>query len=72
MDYNYGAQLYSRVKETFKLVTLSTLIVCVIATAMFESVHLIFVRMFGNDGGELYTAFATGCLRIYLSLVIFT
>lgn len=33
---------------------------------------LVFVRMFGSDGGELYTAFATGCLRIYLSLVIFT
>ena len=72
MGYNYGAQLYSRVKETFKLVVLSTLTVCVIATAMFESVPLIFVRMFGSDGGELYTAFATGCLRIYLSLVIFT
>ena len=28
--------------------------------------------MFGSDGGELYTAFAIGCLRIYLSLVIFT
>ena len=72
MGYNYGAQLYSRVKETFKLVVLSTLTVCVAATVLFESVPLVFVRMFGNDGGELYTAFAIGCLRIYLSLVIFT
>lgn len=72
MGYNYGARLYSRVKETFKLVVLSTLTVCVIATVLFESVPLVFVRMFGTDGGELYTAFATGCLRIYLSLVIFT
>jgi len=72
MGYNYGAKLYSRVKETFRLVVLSTLTVCVIATVLFESVPLAFVRMFGTDGGELYTGFAIGCLRIYLSLVIFT
>ena len=72
MGYNYGARLYSRVKETFKLVVLSTLTVCVVATVLFESVPLVFVRMFGSDGGELYTNFAIGCLRIYLSLVIFT
>ena len=72
MGYNYGAKLYSRVKETFRLVALSTLTVCVIATILFESVPLVFVRMFGTDGGELYTSFAIGCLRIYLSLVIFT
>lgn len=72
MGYNYGAKLYSRVKECFKLVVYSTLTVTVIATALFESVPLVFVRMFGSDGGELYTDFATGCLRIYLSLVIFT
>lgn len=72
MGYNYGARLYSRVKEAFKLVVLSTLTVCVIATVLFESVPLVFVRMFGTDGGELYASFATGCLRIYLSLVVFT
>ena len=72
MGYNYGARLYSRVKETFKLVVLSTLTVCVIATVLFESVPLVFVRMFGTDGGELYTNFAIGCLRIYLSLIIVT
>lgn len=72
MGYNYGARLYGRVKETFKLVVLSTLTVCVIATVLFEGAPLVFVRMFGTDGGELYTAFAISCLRIYLSLVILT
>lgn len=72
MGYNYGAKLYSRVKETFKLVVLSTLTVCVIATVLFESVPMVFVQMFGTDGGALYSAFAVACLRIYLSLVIFT
>ncbi len=72
MGYNYGAKLYRRVKDTFKLVVASTLTVCVVATVLFESVPLVFVRMFGTDGGQLYTAFAVNCLRIYLSLVIFT
>ena len=72
MGYNYGAKLYSRVKETFKLVVLSTLTVCVIATILFESVPLVFVRMFGSGDDTMYTTFAIGCLRIYLSLVIFT
>ena len=72
MGYNYGARLYSRVRETFKLVVLSTLTVCVIATVLFESVPLVFVRMFGSDGGELYSTFAVSCLRIYLSLVTCT
>ena len=72
MGYNYGARLYSRVRETFKLVVLSTLTVCVIATVSFESIPMVFVRMFGSDGGELYSTFAVGCLRIYLSLVTFT
>ena len=72
MGYNYGARLYGRVKETFKLVVKSTLTVCVVATVLFESVPLIFVRMFGTDGGELYNSFAIGCLRIYLALVTFT
>lgn len=72
MGYNYGARLYGRVKETFRLVVLSTLTVCAVATVLFESIPLVFVRMFGSDGGELYTGFAVYCLRVYLSLVVFT
>lgn len=72
MGYNYGARLYSRVRECFRLVVYSTLTVTVVATVLFESVPMVFVRMFGSDGGELYASFAASCLRIYLSLVIFT
>lgn len=71
MGYNYGAKLYGRVKETFRLVVLSTAAVCVIATILFEALPLAFIRLFGADG-ELYTAFAVYCLRIYLSLLLFT
>ena len=71
MGYNYGAKLYGRVKETFKLVVISTTTVCVIATILFEGLPLAFIRLFGADG-ELYTTFAVYCLRIYLSLLLFT
>lgn len=72
MGYNYGARLYSRVRECFKLVVYATLAVTVAATVLFESIPMAFVRMFGSDGGALYASFAAGCLRIYLSLVTFT
>ena len=71
MGYNYGAKLYGRVKETFKLVVISTTTVCVIATALCEGLPLAFIRLFGADG-ELYTTFAVYCLRSYLSLLLFT
>ena len=71
MGYNYGAKLYGRVKEAFQLVVLSTTTVCVIATVLFEALPLAFIRLFGADG-ELYTTFAVYCLRVYLSLLLFT
>ena len=72
MGFNYGAKLYGRVKETFRLVVLSTLAVCVIATALFEGLPLAFIRLFGAGEDRLYVTFAVYCLRIYLSLLIFT
>ena len=42
-----------------------------ICTVLFEAFPLVFIRMFGADG-ELYTRFAVLCLRIYLSLIVFT
>lgn len=71
MGYNYGAKLYNRVKDAFKLVAVSTTTVCAIATILFEALPPAFIRLFGADG-ELYTTFAVHCLRIYLSLMPFT
>ena len=71
VGYNYGARNYSRVQELLKLIIKWTVIVCVICTILFEAFPLIFIQMFGADG-ELYTRFAVLCLRIYLSLIIFT
>lgn len=71
VGYNYGAKRYDRVKELLKLVLGWTAIVCIICTILFEAIPGVFIRMFGSDG-ELYLHFAVRCLRIYLSLIIFT
>jgi len=71
VGYNYGAGKYERVKSLLKLVVGWTFIVCLVCTVLFEAVPQVFIRMFGADG-ELYTQFAVGCLRIYLSLIVFT
>lgn len=71
VGYNYGAKLYSRVRELLKLILKYTAIVCVVATVLFEVFPQLFIKMFGSDG-DLYLEFATGCLRIYLSLILFT
>lgn len=71
VGYNYGAGKYGRVRELLKQIIGWTAIVCLICTLLFEAIPQVFIRMFGADG-ELYTQFAVGCLRIYLSLIVFT
>lgn len=71
VGYNYGARNYDRVQQLLKLIIKWTVIVCAVCTILFEAFPLLFIRMFGADG-ELYTQFAVLCLRIYLSLIIFT
>jgi Na+-driven multidrug efflux pump len=71
VGYNYGAKKYDRVRELLKLIIKWTVLVCLVCTVLFEAFPLVFVQMFGADG-ELYTQFAVQCLRIYLSLILFT
>lgn len=71
VGYNYGAGLYSRVRGLLKLILKYTALVCIVATVLFEAVPGIFIRMFGSDSA-LYLEFAVNCLRIYLSLILFT
>ena len=74
VGYNYGAKKFSRVRELLVLIIKWTCIVCLICTVLFEAFPAAFIRMFGADGVDpvLYTEFAVGCLRIYLSLILFT
>lgn len=71
VGYNFGAKQYSRVGELLKLILKYTAIVCIVATVLIEAFPSMFIRMFGSDG-DLYMEFAAGCLRIYLSLILFT
>lgn len=71
VGYNYGAKQYGRVKQLLKLVLKWTAIVCIVCTALFEVFPRVFILMFGADS-ELYLNFAIDCLRIYLSLILFT
>lgn len=71
VGYNYGAERFDRVKELLVLILRWTAAICLLCTLLFEACPLFFIRMFGADG-ELYTRFAVLCLRIYLSLLVFT
>lgn len=71
VGYNYGAKKFDRVRELLGRMIKWTAMVCLICTLLFELFPLFFIQMFGADG-ELYTRFAVQCLRIYLSLILFT
>jgi len=69
--YNYGAGRMDRVRETYKLVLRSTLIVGVVATLIFEIRPEAVIGIFGS-GDALYQEFAVKTFRIYLSLMTVT
>ena len=69
--YNYGAKKYDRVKQTYKIVLLSTLIVGGIATLIFQLCPQVIINIFGG-GDELYNEFAFKTFKIYLALMTIT
>ena len=69
--YNYGAGNMRRVKEAYKLVLISSLIVGTVAVLIFELCPLVVINIFGA-GNELYQEFAIKTFRIYLSLTMVT
>ncbi len=71
LGYNYGAKKYERVKETFKLVIISSIIVGILSTIVFELCPEIIIKIFGTSDG-LYMEFAINTFRIFLMLVTFT
>lgn len=72
LGYNYGAKRYDRVRETYKLIGLSTLAVGIISTLIFELCPQVVIGIFGSTDDALYIEFATKTFRIFLSLVAFT
>lgn len=71
LGYNYGAKKVERVKKTFKLVLISTIIVGLIATLFFELCPVIIIKLFGTQN-NLYMEFAVKTFRIFLMFVTFT
>ncbi len=72
VGYNYGAKKYDRVRTLFKLIVKWTAIVGLICTLLVEAIPGVFIRMFGSAEDPVYFDFAILCLRIYLSLILFT
>ncbi|MBO5868677.1 MAG: MATE family efflux transporter, partial [Oscillospiraceae bacterium] len=65
--YNYGAGNMHRVREAYRMVLISSLIVGTVAVLIFEFCPLLVINIFG-EGDALYQEFAIKTFRIYLSL----
>lgn len=69
ISYNYGAGNYDRVKKTFKVLSVTAIIVSGIAFLCFQLIPDKISAIFGNES-ELYTQFAVKGFRIYLMFVV--
>ena len=69
--YNYGAGNMDRVRQAYKLVLRSTLIVGFVAVMIFQFCPLMVINIFGA-GDALYQEFAVKTFRVYLSLTMVT
>lgn len=76
ISYNYGAKNYKRVKLTYRYALISTIVIGLVATLLFELAPTQIVGMFGQPNNlpnpEDYWQFAEMTFRIFLSLVTFT
>lgn len=71
LGYNIGARKYSRVKETFRLTAIATVVVGIVITIVVEAFPDVFINLFGVDS-ELYLEFARITFRIFLLGVTLT
>lgn len=74
IGYNYGAKNYKRVKQGYWIVVISTAVVCLIATLLFQTIPSQIIQIFGSNtkNPELYYEFGAKTIRIYLMLVLLT
>lgn len=71
LGYNYGARAFDRVKQTFRLVMTSTIIVGLLSMIVFEFCPETIIKMFGTES-DLYMEFAVKTFRIFLFFIVFT
>lgn len=67
LGFNYGAEKYKRVKQTFLLSAGICTLITIVAWVIFQCFPLQLIRIFGTES-ELYEKFAVQCFRIYLLL----
>lgn len=74
IGYNYGAKKYNRVKQGYFIVLISSTVVALIATILFQTIPNQIVGMFGakTTNPETYFEFGEKTVRIYLMLIVFT
>lgn len=76
ISYNMGAKKYDRVKKTYKLILLCTIVIGVISTLLFEFAPRTVVGIFGTpkniENPADYWIFAEKTFRIFLAFVTFT
>ncbi len=70
VGYNQGAGRIDRVKELYKKMMITEIIIGLVATLCFELFPIQLINLFGSDNGELYNEFAVLAFRIYLSSMI--
>lgn len=76
ISYNFGARNYERVKLTYRYILISTIVIGLASTLLFEAAPDLIVGMFGQPTNipnpADYWEFAEMTFRIFLSLVTFT
>ena len=63
--YNYGSGQKERVKQTYRLVLATVLIILALAWCVFQFAPMSIIQFFGKES-DLYNEFAVKCFRIFL------
>lgn len=63
--YNYGSGQKERVKQTYRLVLATALIILALAWCVFQFAPMSIIQLFGKES-DLYNEFAVKCFRIFL------
>jgi len=69
IGYNYGARRFDRVKQTFKLIMTTSLIVGIIATLLFLFLPK---QIFALFGYSQVSEFGVKCFTIYMNMILLT
>lgn len=75
ISYNMGAKNFNRVKELYRKILCCTVVICLLATLLFELAPRTVVGIFGsptNVDPDCYWEFGEKTFRIFLCLVTFT